>query len=141
MDDRQKPVAPQATPAAVHAMELGLSYVLRGGVIVSSAVVVLGLALMFVHHPEFLRRGTSVDEAINKMTFPHTFAEVFIGIGRGEGRAIIIAGLFVLIATPVVRVGVSVAVFFHQRDRLFTVITLVVLILLLTSFLLGRAGG
>lgn len=53
----------------------------------------------------------------------------------------IIIGLFVLIATPVVRVGVSVVLFLHQRDRKFVLITLLVLVLLLASFLLGRAGG
>jgi uncharacterized membrane protein len=46
-----------------------------------------------------------------------------------------------LIATPVLRVAISVLAFVYQRDRTFVVITTVVLALLLTSFVLGRGGG
>jgi uncharacterized membrane protein len=41
------------------------------------------------------------------------------------------AGLLLLIATPVLRVAVSMLAFVYQRD----------LTLLLTSFVLGKAGG
>ena len=51
------------------------------------------------------------------------------------------AGLILLIATPVARVAVSVLVFVVERDGAFVLITLFVLILLLLSFLLGKAGG
>jgi uncharacterized membrane protein len=51
------------------------------------------------------------------------------------------AGLLLLIATPVLRVAVSVLAFVYQRDRTFVIITSVVLTLLLASFVLGKAGG
>jgi uncharacterized membrane protein len=47
----------------------------------------------------------------------------------------------VLVATPVARVALSIAVFARQRDRTYVVITSIVLGLLLLSFALGRAGG
>ena len=47
-------------------------------------------------------------------------------------------GLLVLLATPVVRVGASVAAFALERDRLYAGITLVVLAVLLGSLFLLR---
>lgn len=51
------------------------------------------------------------------------------------------AGLLVLIATPILRVAVSIVAFLQMRDRVFAGITTVVLLLLVTSLSLGRAGG
>ena len=42
-------------------------------------------------------------------------------------------GLFLLIATPVTRVGISIVVFLLERDRRYVVITLLVLTILLFS--------
>jgi uncharacterized membrane protein len=51
------------------------------------------------------------------------------------------AGVLILIATPIMRVALSVVVFVLEGDRRFVAITSTVLLLLLLSFLLGRAGG
>jgi len=61
------------------------------------------------------------------------------GVRALRGRAIVILGLLLLIATPVVRVAVSIFAFIYQGDRIFTLITAVVLCLLLLSFVLGKA--
>jgi len=64
-------------------------------------------------------------------------ASDFSGVGPGlrELRPIAFAqaGLLVLIATPVVRVMASVVAFVLERDRLYAVITIVVLAILLFS--------
>ena len=44
-------------------------------------------------------------------------------------------GLLLLIATPVARVAFSVAAFAEQRDRLYVVVTSIVLLLLIYSLL------
>jgi uncharacterized membrane protein len=134
---------PKSAPSAVqvHKVELALSYLLRAGVIVSMLLVFAGLAVMYTRHPDYFTSQTSAADVTRQMVFPHTIAEVLAGLSHGEGRSIIIAGLFVLIATPVLRVAASVLIFFHLRDRTFALITFVVLALLLLSFLLGRAGG
>ena len=59
---------------------------------------------------------------------------------HANGQAVIVLGLILLIATPVVRVAVSTAAFAQQRDRAYVAITLVVLALLGVSFVLGKAG-
>ena len=47
-------------------------------------------------------------------------------------------GLLLLIATPILRVAVSLLGFALQRDRAYTMISAVVLLVLLISFLLGK---
>ena len=132
------PSAPQEDRRVVR-VEIVISWVLRIGVVTSLAVVVAGLVLIFAHHPEFL----SSTAELQKLTqpgadFPHTLSAVFQGALRTRGEAIVAIGLLLLILTPVARVAVSILAFLYQRDRLFTFITLTVLIILLMSFVIGR---
>ncbi len=53
---------------------------------------------------------------------------------------IIQLGLLLLIATPIVRVAFAVVAFALQRDRVYVIVTLIVLGVLLFS-LLGGGGG
>jgi uncharacterized membrane protein len=130
-----------ARAAELLRVESALSLLLRGGVIVSSLIVIVGLVLMYFHHPGYFHRAVAAETVAREMAFPHTVGEVYRGLLAWQGRSVILLGLFVLIATPVLRVALSVLVFLHQRDRMFVVITLIVLSLLLLSFMLGRAGG
>jgi uncharacterized membrane protein len=57
-----------------------------------------------------------------------------------RGEALIAPGLLLLIATPVLRVAVSVVAFYLEKDRIYVAITSVVLFLVLLSFALGKAG-
>ena len=54
------------------------------------------------------------------------------------GPSIAQLGLLVLVATPVIRVGVSLIAFVVERDRLYVAITAAVLGLLLLSLFLVR---
>ena len=126
---------------AVTAMELWLSRILRGGVIASSFLILAGIVLVFVHHPDYAAGGVAIDTVLKQLSAPQSIGEVVTGLGRGEGRAVIVLGLFVLIATPITRVAASLLIFLHQRDRKFVLITAIVLVLLLLSFWLGRAEG
>jgi len=58
-----------------------------------------------------------------------------------RGQAIVTLGLLLLIATPIARVAFSVAAFIVERDRVYVVITIVVLALLLLSLLFGVEGA
>jgi uncharacterized membrane protein len=129
-------------PDAVRAVEILISNLLRVGVIVSLFVIVLGTALTFVHHPEYLHSREALGGLLgSNAEFPHTMREVWSGVLTLHGRSIVIAGLLLLIATPVMRVGVSVFAFMYERDRVFAVITTVVFLLLLLSFFLGKVEG
>ena len=124
-----------------HWVDLAISRLLRGGVLISIAVVLLGAAITFVRHPSYVRSGRELGRLTSPaMTYPSSVATVVHGAEAQRGQAIMMAGLLLLIATPVARVGLSIAVFVVEHDRLYIVITSVVLLLLLTSFALGAAG-
>jgi len=126
----------------VRRVELAISTLLRIGVVTSLLVVLAGTVVTFVHHPHYLSsRHDLVRLTSPGAEFPHSVPSVIQGLQHGQGRAIVMAGLLLLIATPVLRVAISVLAFVYQRDRTFVVITTVVLALLLTSFVLGRGGA
>lgn len=118
-----------------------ISWVLRGGVTISIVVVLAGMIITFVHHPEYFRSRPALGALTNPGTsYPSTISAVIEGVREVRGQAIVTLGLLLLIATPVARVAVSIAVFVIERDRLYVVITTVVLGLLLLSFVLGANG-
>jgi uncharacterized membrane protein len=131
---------PNSDPAAIR-MELVISYLLRGGVIVSVALIVLGVVVMFVRHPEYFTSKTELDRLVSPgAAFPHTLTDVAASLREFRGRGIVTLGLLVLIATPVLRVAASVVLFAIQRDWTYSLITAVVLSLLVLSLVLGAAG-
>jgi uncharacterized membrane protein len=138
------PTAERDAEAArrVRQIELVISRLLRGGVLLSLGIVLVGTVLTFVHHPTYATSPGEFDRLTsNEASFPTSLADVVRGVGNLEGRAIVTLGLLVLLATPVMRVAVSILAFLHERDHTFAVITSVVLMLLITSLVLGKAGG
>jgi uncharacterized membrane protein len=109
---------------------------LRVGVIVAAALVLLGGALYVAGHgstipdyrafhgePAYLRGVPGILSAARAL----------------DGPGLIQLGLLVLLATPLVRVAFSVLAFAHQRDRTYVVVTSIVLAVLLYSLAVG--GG
>jgi uncharacterized membrane protein len=125
--------------SAIGGAEIAISMILRIGVVASLSIVVLGTVLSFVHHYDYV---SSHDE-LHRLTsppadFPRTATQIWQGARHGNGEAIIMAGLLLLLATPVLRVAVSILAFAYEKDGAFVVITSIVLALLLLSFVLGR---
>jgi uncharacterized membrane protein len=126
----------------VHRVERLISWILRTGVALSLALILLGTAVSFIRHPAYVTAPAELRQLTRPgAAFPETISQVMAGLRQGQGRAIVVVGLMTLIATPVVRVAVSVLAFVYQRDRTFVVLTLVVLALLLASFALGKVEG
>ena len=119
-------------------VELAISNILRGGVIVSIVLIVLGTIVTFARHPTYVTQPSELHPLITPGThFPHDLHNVVKELAVGRGKAIVTLGLIVLIATPVLRVAVSIVAFIYEGDRVFMLITATVLCLLLLSFLLG----
>jgi uncharacterized membrane protein len=119
--------------------EAWISITLRTGVLVSLALIVLGTLVTFTHHPQYIASKTDLARLTTPgAAFPHTLAEVAAGLAAFRGQAIVVLGLVVLIATPVLRVAISILVFLEDRDLPFVCITTTVLLILIASFLLGR---
>jgi uncharacterized membrane protein len=119
-----------------------ISRLLRTGVAASAALVVIGLLLMFRHHPTYRSSHTELAALLSSSAeYPHTVRGVVASALAGHGQGIAMLGLLLLIATPVARVVVSIFIFLRARNVRFVVITATVLLLLVTSFVLGAAGG
>lgn len=113
-----------------------VSYTLRFGVLASVVLIVTGLVIIAVKPPEpgLLERLANPRSPINtSLVSP---GDVLAGSARLNGLDIVLLGLIVLIATPVVRVVVGLAQFIHERNYIYIVITAFVLFNLLFSILL-----
>lgn len=119
-----------------------ISDVLRTGVAASLLLVVAGTIVSFVRHPDYMSSATELRRLTAPgAAFPHTVNDVVRGVRSGRGQAIVTVGLLLLVATPVLRVAVSIVAFALQRDRIYAIISAVVLAILLLSFMLGKAGA
>ena len=115
-----------------HRIEVMIGNLLRSGVLLAAAVVLLGAAIYLSRHAtEPTDFHTFRGEAAALRTVP----AIVRGAAHFHGKSIIQLGLLLLIATPVARVAFSVVGFAIERDYLYVVLTLVVLAVLLYSLL------
>ncbi|HUL41592.1 MAG TPA: DUF1634 domain-containing protein [Burkholderiales bacterium] len=116
-------------------IEQGIGNLLRVGVIIAAAVVVVGGAVYLIHHgremPHYrIFRGEPADL--------RSFSGILRDCLQWRGTGLIEFGLLLLLATPVARVIFSMIAFAMQRDRVYVAVTLVVLSILLYSIAGGR---
>ena len=111
-----------------------IGWILRGGVILSATIILIGFLLLLIHI------GEQPGFAMSIGAFPHSLSQVWSGLLVLQSQAIIAAGLLLLIVTPVITVITALVAFAIKRDLRFVVITCVVLAILLTSMLIGKGG-
>lgn len=129
--------APRHEPLWV---DVAISNLLRAGVVLSMAVVVIGLVFTFIHHPQYVHSRTALGRLTDAgAVYPDRLRDVAMQIRERRGQAIVMLGLLMLIATPVARVAFSIVAFALERDRLYVTITVGVLVLLIVSFVIGAA--
>ena len=117
--------------------ELLISRLLRLGVVLSLSLVTVGMSLTFFHHPDYFLSVQALQRLTAPERGPHDLTSVLADAMNARGQALVMVGLLVLMATPVLRVALSLLVFSRQRDRIFTGVTAGVLALLVLSFVLG----
>ena len=115
-------------------LEAIIGNLLRAGVVIAATITSIGGVIYLGHSGESLAhyrvfQGEPADLRHVK--------GVLRDASSGDGLGIMQLGLLLLIATPVARVAFSLAAFAVQRDRLYVVVTLVVLGVLTFSM----AGG
>jgi uncharacterized membrane protein len=113
-------------------IDITISVVLRVGVTLAAALVIVGGVLYLIHNghsiPEdHVFRGEPAD----LRQVPGVLHELL----ALQGRGIIQFGILLLILTPVARVAFSVFAFWQQRDRLYVTVTLIVLAILVHGLL------
>lgn len=107
-----------------------ISRVLQIGVLLSSVIIGSGVLLSFLY-PSSQSMNTQL---------PLTFTQIVSGLLALQPEAVILLGLMILIATPVLRVAISIIAFAFEHDRTFVVISSIVMMILLASFMLGKGG-
>jgi uncharacterized membrane protein len=118
-------------------MNIVIGKVLRYGVILAGLIVVLGVLGLAASNG---LSDTNGYLTYNPSTVPHDGIDVspaglLHGLVTFSPFSWIELGVIVLIATPVSRVLISVFLFAAERDRLYVLITAIVLALLLFSML------
>ncbi len=102
-----------------------IGWVLQGGVLLSAVIILLGVILLPT------RPGGLSPQRL--LVFPFTWSTLVAELTQFRPQSIITVGLLVLIATPVLRVAVSIVTFAVEHDRKYIVITCLVLAILLFS--------
>ena len=111
-----------------HQVEPIVGRLLQLGVLIATIVVLIGGAMLIAAHggdvPSFrVFRGES--------STLRSVSAAIRGAVALDPRGMVQLGLVLLIATPVARVALTLGAFLLQRDRLYVLLTTVVLVLLL----------
>lgn len=104
-----------------------VSRLLLGGLLLAVAFLLIGLV-------GYLKDGQGLGPGNAAVAFSGNLVQ---GLATGAPGAFVLVGLAVLLATPLSRVVVSVALFASVGDRAFTTITLFVLLLLAATIVVG----
>lgn len=118
------------TPETDRKMERYIAVILQAGVSLAALCVLAGGTIYLYRYglstPDYrVFRGEPSDL--------RAAAGIVADAAALRSRGIIQLGLLVLIATPVLRVCFSLVAFLLQRDRLYVLVTLIVLAVLLAS--------
>lgn len=115
-------------------LEKWVAVVLRSGVLIAAAVVLGGGLCYVIQHASDSPGDHAFHGVPEQYRVPR---QIVAGAFHGDCLGIIQLGLLLLIATPVVRVGLSLAGFAVERDRTYIIVTAIVLAILLVS-LIGK---
>lgn len=113
-------------------IDITISVLLRVGVTLAAAIVLVGGVLYLIHN------GHSIPEDHIFHGEPANLRQVsgvLHDVLALQGQGIIQLGILILILTPVARVAFSVFAFWQQRDRLYIIVTLIVLAILVHGLL------
>lgn len=119
-----------------HAVEQLIGRLLQIGVAVSALVILLGGILVLMHHGAEIPVYTPFR---GEPAAIRTLAGIVQGTIALDPRSIVQFGLILLISTPILRVAFTLVAFVIQKDRLYILVTSIVLVLLLYSLISGRS--
>jgi uncharacterized membrane protein len=113
-------------------LEIDIGELLRAGVLLAATTVLIGGILYLAgHHADPARYHTFVAGGSSI----RSLSGIVQAAVHGDSEAIMQIGLLLLILTPISRVGFAVVGFALERDRLYAVVSLIVLVILAFSIL------
>lgn len=114
-----------------------ISYILRIGIIAGITLAILGIVLLLVKGGSL---GYTLDTLLDPYTLVNTctvnYSLVYMGLTSFEGLSIILLGLMVMVATPILRIILGILIFALERDRVYVAIATATLMLILLSIFL-----
>ena len=122
-----KPTAEQTA-----ALQTLVARVLTIGLAVACAVTLLGGVLLLVRHT-----GPAPDLSVfhPEPAALRSLPAILRGAAALDPAAVTLVGALLLVATPIARVGLAMVLFAVQRDRLYVVISTILLAVLVISLL------
>jgi uncharacterized membrane protein len=118
-------------------LERMISLLLRTGVLLAGAVVLVGGVYYVVAHGA---AGADYHKFVGQPETDRSLRRIVVAAVALRPQSVIQAGILLLIATPVLRVAVALVGFAMERDRQYVLIAAIVLALLLFSLVIGTAG-
>ena len=118
-------------------VERVVATLLRAGVVLAAAVVLIGAVVYLYRHGHEPAKMPVFEGEPSDLESIHGIVR---GAWHGRGRGIIQLGLLLLIATPIARVIFSVYAFGRERDWTYVFVTLFVLAILLYSLLISPSN-
>lgn len=118
-----------------HQVEQMVGRLLQLGVMVAATVTIIGGILYLI------QQGSTIPDYrvfVGGSEFVTSLGGIARGIAQMRSESIVQLGLVLLIATPVARVACTLVAFILQRDRVYIVLTTVVLALLLYGLIFGK---
>ncbi|HEX4808658.1 MAG TPA: DUF1634 domain-containing protein [Bryobacteraceae bacterium] len=119
-------------------LESVISVILRTGVSIAGAVVLVGAAFYLARHGA---QQVNYHQFHGEPIADRKIGAIIAGALALSGRSIIQLGVLLLIATPIARVAFSLVGFAFERDRTYVVITAIVLAVLTYSLINGTLQG
>jgi uncharacterized membrane protein len=113
-------------------MEAMMGRLLQAGILIASAVVLIGGILYVRTHSGVPVDYRSFSSEPASLRHPGPLLRM---VATGDAAAIVQLGVLLLIATPIARVVFAVVGFAVERDRLYVAISLVVLAVLMVGLL------
>jgi len=117
-------------------VQIILGTLLRVGVLVSTAVVLLGGIIFMVTQSN---HTVSFSEFKPEQAKFSSVAAIIKGLKTFDGLAIIQFGVLLLIFTPIARVVFSIFSFLMEKDYMYVIIGIIVLCVIITSLYLDVA--
>ncbi|GGB07597.1 DUF1634 domain-containing protein [Puia dinghuensis] len=112
-------------------LEKVIGNLLRYGVLASSVVVLAGGIVYLIRHGGQTPQYHVFKGEPEKMRNPVLMWKAML---HGEGRPLIQLGLLILVATPIARIAFSVVGYLLEKDYLYAVLTVIVLLVIVLNF-------
>ncbi len=113
-------------------LEIFIGNLLRFGVLISALVVAAGGVLYLAQHSHDIVSYRAFHSELPEL---RTLPGIYSAVLHLRSDAIMQLGLLLLIVTPVARVVLAVVGFYLERDRLYVVVSLIVLAILAYSMI------